>query len=63
MLTDGMCGGPVVSKGDRVIGVLEGIVPFDHADELLRGTAVFVDSTTISRYVTPPPQPATLVLT
>lgn len=50
-LTLGMCGGPVLNKSNKVVGLLEGIVPVDHPSADLRGLAVFVENNTISQFV------------
>lgn len=48
ILTDGMCGGPVVATpggaGKMVVGMTEGIVPIDSPYEDIRGHAVYVES-------------------
>jgi len=52
ILTDGMCGGPVcLLSSNEVCGVVEGIVPTNHADDKLKGLAVFVDSKIIRNFV------------
>jgi len=55
-LTDGMCGGCVLSEeretAGEVVGVVEGIVPLDYPLEAVRGMAVFVESPVISEFIT-----------
>ena len=55
VLTDGMCGGPVLvsSNGDKskVCGIVEGIVPTNHPSDDLKGLAVFVDSNIITKFI------------
>ena len=56
VLTDGMCGGPVVmtsqdEKVSRICGMVEGIVPVDHPAESLQGLAVFIESDDIRSFV------------
>ena len=65
VLTDGMCGGPVlVSKQGSTIttsttttgvgavcGIIEGIVPTNHPNDDLKGLACFVDSKTITKFI------------
>lgn len=59
VLTDGMCGGPVLlSSSDmtdgekgKVCGIVEGIVPTTHPSDDLKGLAVFVDSNTITKFI------------
>jgi len=52
-LLDGMCGGPAVfcGPGAEVVGLLEGVVPADHPQALLRGAAVFVEAAEILRFL------------
>jgi len=59
-LVDGMCGGPAVlqrraknsgKKVVEVVGLLEGVVPADHPQALLRGAAVFVEAGDILRFI------------
>ena len=58
VLTDGMCGGPVVmtsegedQKASRICGMVEGIVPVDHPVEALQGLAVFIESDDIRDFL------------
>lgn len=55
VLTDGMCGGPVLysNNGDKskVCGMVEGIVPTNHPDDGLKGLAVFIDSKIITKFI------------
>lgn len=62
VLTDGMCGGPVLvvgnlgnkntrGKRNTVVGMVEGIVPPQHANETLREAAVFVEAGDIRAFV------------
>jgi hypothetical protein len=54
VLTDGMCGGPVLfaEQGvSKVCGIVEGIVPTSHPSDDLKGLACFVDSKIISKFI------------
>lgn len=62
ILTDGMCGGPVIMQSNRsqnidgldglkICGLIEGIIPIDHDIEELRGLACFVEGNTISKFI------------
>lgn len=51
-LTDGMCGGSVVSGNEKeLIGMIEGIVPHDSSVESLRNHVVYVDGKEISEFL------------
>jgi len=41
-LPQGLCGGPVLDINNHVCGVVEGIVPMDHPDDNLAGSAAFI---------------------
>eukprot|EP01038_Epipyxis_sp_PR26KG_P003973 gene3973-5693_t len=63
VLTDGMCGGPVLVKKvnpDKksyiktktfCAGIIEGIVPMEHPDNNLAGTAAFVEAKVIAEFL------------
>jgi hypothetical protein len=62
ILTDGMCGGPVIMQskrsqnidgleGPKICGLVEGIVPLDHGIEELRGLVCFVEGNTICVFI------------
>ncbi len=50
-LPEGLCGGPVIDKDDRVCGIVEGIVPKDHEDEKIAGAASFIPSFRIRDFI------------
>eukprot|EP00592_Proboscia_alata_P011243 CAMPEP_0194367516 /NCGR_PEP_ID=MMETSP0174-20130528/15607_1 /TAXON_ID=216777 /ORGANISM="Proboscia alata, Strain PI-D3" /LENGTH=250 /DNA_ID=CAMNT_0039143311 /DNA_START=247 /DNA_END=999 /DNA_ORIENTATION=+ len=50
-LPQGLCGGPVLDANNRVAGVVEGIVPLNHADESLRGCAAFIPASTLRSFL------------
>ena len=50
-LPEGLCGGPVFDRDDKVAGVVEGIVPLGHEDERLRGAASFLPSPVVREFV------------
>lgn len=41
-LPEGLCGGPVFDTDGDVCGIIEGIVPKDHEDEKMAGSASFI---------------------
>lgn len=41
-LPEGVCGGPVLDKDNRVCGIVEGIVPVDHPEKEMAGAASFI---------------------
>lgn len=66
VLTDGMCGGPVIVTEDanggngttggvltpgKIVGMVEGIVPTNHSVPELQGLAVFIESDDIQDFV------------
>lgn len=51
VLSQGMCGGPVVGRRGSICGMVEGVVPPEHPDETLRGSAVIIDSVDILDFV------------
>lgn len=51
VLSQGMCGGPVVGRRGTICGLIEGIVPPEHPDESLQGTAVIIDSVDVLSFV------------
>ena len=52
VLTQGMCGGPVIGAGGgECFGLVEGIVPPDHAIDTLQSLAVFVESPEIREFL------------
>lgn len=56
VLCQGMCGGPVLHRqaageGPRCVGLVEGIVPSDHASPELQSLAVFVESREIRAFL------------
>lgn len=50
-LPEGLCGGPVLDQRDRVCGVVEGIVPKDHANEDIAGSAAFMPSYIMAPFI------------
>mmetsp|Transcript_24772 Transcript_24772/g.41903 ORF Transcript_24772/g.41903 Transcript_24772/m.41903 type:complete len:331 (-) Transcript_24772:234-1226(-) len=51
VLSQGMCGGPVIGQRGTICGLIEGIVPPEHPDAALQGTAVIIDSIDIMTFV------------
>jgi hypothetical protein len=41
-LPEGLCGGPTIDRFGTISGIVEGIVPKDHADKRLAGAASFI---------------------
>ena len=56
-----MCGGVAVSKRGSICGMVEGIVPKDHPQEILRNLGVIIDAPDILRFGNPH-RPPPLVL-
>lgn len=50
-LPEGLCGGPVFDKDDRVCGIVEGIVPSDHKEKSIAGAASFIPYFRIREFV------------
>lgn len=50
-LPEGLCGGPVFDKDDRVCGIVEGIVPTDHKEKSIAGAASFIPYFRIREFV------------
>lgn len=50
-LPGGMCGAPVLDSHGTVCGTVEGIVPVDHANSKLAGTAAFLPSYAMQAFV------------
>lgn len=51
ILTPGMCGGVAVSKRGSICGMIEGIVPNDHPNHVLRNLAVIIESNEIKSFL------------
>lgn len=50
-LPQGLCGGPVLDANNRVTGVVEGIVPVNHEDKRIAGSAAFIPSVQIRHFL------------
>jgi hypothetical protein len=50
-LPQGLCGGPVLDANNRVAGVVEGIVPVNHEDKRIAGSAAFIPSMQIRHFL------------
>ena len=50
-LPEGLCGGPVLDGEGSVAGVVEGIVPLDHADGRIAGAAAFLPAPLVGGFV------------
>jgi len=50
-LPEGLCGAPVLDADDDLCGVVEGIVPVDHKDVRLAGSAAFMPSHVMKVFV------------
>lgn len=50
-LPEGLCGAPVLDTDGDLCGVVEGIVPVDHADKRLAGSAAFLPSYQLAAFV------------
>lgn len=50
-LPEGLCGAPVLDADDDLCGVVEGIVPVDHKDKRLAGSAAFMPSYMMKAFV------------
>jgi len=50
-LPQGLCGGPVLDANNRVAGVVEGIVPVNHEDKRIAGSAAFIPSVQIRHFL------------
>jgi len=51
LLTDGMCGAPVLDEHGFVAGIVEGIVPTDHENPFVAGAAATVTSPALHTFV------------
>lgn len=51
VLSQGMCGGPVVGQRGSICGMVEGIVPQEHPESFLRGAAVIIESPDILDFI------------
>lgn len=50
-LPEGLCGAPVLDTDGDLCGVVEGIVPTDHANKKLAGSAAFIPSFQLAAFV------------
>jgi hypothetical protein len=50
-LPEGLCGAPVLDSDGELCGTVEGIVPVDHKDERLAGSAAFIPSYVLASFV------------
>lgn len=50
-MPQGLCGGPVLDKNDRVAGIVEGIVPVNHEDKRIAGSAAFIPSIQLRHFL------------
>eukprot|EP00529_Nitzschia_sp_RCC80_P011458 CAMPEP_0113477650 /NCGR_PEP_ID=MMETSP0014_2-20120614/20317_1 /TAXON_ID=2857 /ORGANISM="Nitzschia sp." /LENGTH=613 /DNA_ID=CAMNT_0000370751 /DNA_START=80 /DNA_END=1922 /DNA_ORIENTATION=- /assembly_acc=CAM_ASM_000159 len=50
-LPEGLCGGPVVDSNGHVCGVVEGIVPKDHANKDIAGAAAFMPNYALNPFI------------
>ena len=50
-LPDGLCGGPVIDENGLVAGVVEGVVPQDHANKNVAGAASFIPAEIIDSFI------------
>ena len=50
-LPEGLCGAPVLDSDGDLCGVVEGIVPLDHAEKRLAGSAAFIPSFQLALFV------------
>ena len=50
-LPQGLCGGPVLDVNNRVAGVVEGIVPINHADKRIAGSTAFIPSMKLREFL------------
>jgi hypothetical protein len=51
LLPEGLCGGPVLDEDGKVCGIVEGVVPTNHSQELLAGTTCFLSAATIREFL------------
>jgi len=49
-LPEGLCGGPVIDTDGNVCGIVEGIVPKDHEDEKMAGSASFIPNVRLREF-------------
>lgn len=50
-LPEGLCGGPVLDENDDACGIVEGIVPKDHANKELAGSAAFMPNYIMTPFI------------
>jgi hypothetical protein len=50
-LPEGLCGGPVLDSNRRVCGVVEGIVPKNHANKDIAGAAAFMPNYALNPFI------------
>lgn len=50
-LPEGLCGGPVLDANDDVCGIVEGIVPKDHANKNIAGSAAFMPNYVMQPFI------------
>ena len=50
-LPEGLCGGPVLDSNGQVCGVVEGIVPKDHANKDIAGAAAFMPNYALNPFI------------
>ena len=50
-LPQGLCGGPILDVNNRVVGVVEGIVPISHEDKRIAGRTAFIPSMKVREFL------------
>mmetsp|Transcript_4609 Transcript_4609/g.6770 ORF Transcript_4609/g.6770 Transcript_4609/m.6770 type:complete len:473 (-) Transcript_4609:11-1429(-) len=50
-LPEGLCGGPVIDRDNRICGIVEGIIPSDHENKEMVGAASFIPSFRLREFV------------